>query len=154
AGTAALVGNSAFTVTATDTHGCSGSAFYVLSVTAAPPTNTVTIGGGLPCLSPANPCVQVPFTFTRGDAIGLRALGVVVQLDPARLRLCTPATPGVNVHLGTWASSFANRTVQVADLGGGRIEVDMVLLGPPCGETGGGSLFTLDVAALGPAGVG
>jgi len=153
-GTPTGTGNSAFTVTATDSRGCSGSAFYVLSVTAAPPANTVTPGTGLPCLSPVNACVPVPFTFTRGDATGLRALSVIVQLDPAKLRLCTPATPGVNVHLGTWAAGFANRTVQVADLGGGRIEVDLVLLGSPCGETGGGTLFTLDMAALGPAGTG
>src|SRR5260221_8845458 len=59
-----------------------------------------------------------------------------------------------NVHLGTWANTFTNRSVQVSDLGSGRYEVDVVLLGQPCGATGGGSLFTPDLAAQGPLGAG
>jgi hypothetical protein len=92
--------------------------------------------------------------LTRGDATGLRAVSVTLQLETAKLRLCVPGTPASNAHLGTWANTFTNRSVQLTDLGGGRYTVDVVILGQPCGATGGGSLFTLDLAAQGPLGAG
>src|SRR5262249_40368851 len=153
AGTPTTVGNSAFTVIATDTRGCAGSAFYTLGVSAPPLVNNVAVGSVAACLSPANPCVSVPFPFTRGNATPLRAMSVTVLLD-AKLRLCAPATPASNVHLGSWGATFTNRAVLVNDLGGGRYAVDIPLLGTPCGETGGGTLFALDVAAVGPGGRG
>src|SRR5262249_25683517 len=75
-------------------------------------------------------------------------------LETAKLRLASPGTPAANVHLGSWAAAFPNRSLQVTDLGGGRYTVDLILLGTPCGATAGGSLFTLDLAAVGPTGSG
>jgi hypothetical protein len=143
-----------FSVTATDTRGCSGVAGYTITVIAAPAVNSVSpVTTGL-CLNPAQPCVSIPFVLTRGDAIGLRGVSVTFQLDSSKLRLCTPGSPAANAHLSTWANTFTNRSLQVTDLGAGRYTVDAVLLGSPCGSTGDGSLFTFDVAAQGPVGVG
>ena len=153
-GTPSVAGISVFSLTAVDTRGCSGTTSYTLSVTSAPAVNSVAaVGTGL-CLNPLQLCVSLPFVLTRGDAIGLRAVSVTFQLETAKLRLCAPGTPASNAHLGTWANTFANRSVQLTDLGGGRYTVDVVILGQPCGATGGGSLFTLDLAAQGPLGTG
>jgi hypothetical protein len=152
-GTPATPGAWVFTVTATDDRGCLGAASYTVSITAAPPSNVVAAAGAGLCLDPAQTCVSVPFTLTRGDAIALRAVSVTFQLESGRLQLCNPV-PAANVQLGDWASAFPNRNLQVTDLGGGRYTVDLVLLGAACGETGGGTLFTVNVAAVGPTGTG
>ena len=153
-GTPAGPGVSVFTVSATDTRRCVGTSSYTLSVTAAPAVNSVAANGAGLCLNPLQTCVSLPFVLTRGDATGLRAVSVTLQLETAKLRPCTNGTLSSNVHLGTWANTFTNRSVQVSDLGSGRYEVDVVLLGQPCGATGGGSLFTFDLAAQGPLGTG
>jgi hypothetical protein len=153
-GTPSAAGLSVFSVTAIDTRGCRGTASYTIGVTAAPAVNSAAaVGTGL-CLNPQQVCVSLPFVLTRGDATGLRAVSVTFQLETAKLRLCTPGTPASNAHLGSWANTFANRNVQLTDLGGGRYTADVVILGQPCGATAGGSLFTLDVASQGPLGTG
>ena len=153
-GTPTAAGIAVFSVSATDVLGCVGTAGYTLTISPAPAVNAVAANGAGLCLNPGVPTVAVPFALTRGDATGLRGVSTTFQLEAAKLRLASPGTPAANVHLGTWAASFSNRSLQVSDLGGGRYTVDIVLLGAPCGETEGGSLFTLDVAAVGPTGTG
>src|SRR5262249_29174001 len=147
-------GISVFSVSASDVRGCIGTTGYTLTITSAPAVNSVAANGAGLCLNPAAPTVTVPFVLTRGDATGLRGVSVTFQLDTAHLRLAAPGTPASNVHLGDWANTFPNRNIQIADLGSGRFAVDVVLLGAPCGATAAGTLFTLDVAAVGPAGAG
>ena len=146
-------GNYAFAVSASDANGCTGTLNTMLSVTPTAAVNQVSVQTAGLCLNPGNTVVSVPFAVTRGDAIGLRGISVTFQLDTALLRLASPS-PAVNLHPGTWASGFGNRSLQITDLGGGRFTVDAVLLGSPCGATSGGSLFTLDLSAQGPAGAG
>ncbi len=153
-GTASVAGIALFSVTATDVRGCNGTGSYTLTVTAAPAVDLVAANTSGLCVSPAQTCVNVPFELTRGDSVGLRALSVTFQLETARLQLCTPGFPAGSIQLGTWADTFPNRSLQVTDLGGGRYTVDVVLLGAPCGATGGGSAFTVDVSAVGPTGSG
>jgi len=153
-GTPTGSGVSVFSVTATDVLGCAGTASYALTIAPAPAVNSVAANGAGLCLNPSVATVAVPFVLTRGDATGLRGVSTTFQLEAAKLRLASPGTPAANVHLGSWANTFPNRSVQIADLGGGRYTVDVVLLGAPCGATAGGSLFTLDVAAVGPTGTG
>jgi hypothetical protein len=153
-GTPTAAGVSVFSVTAADVLGCAGTAGYTLTIAPVPAVNHVAANGTGLCLNPSAPTVAVPFVLTRGDATALRGISTTFQLEASKLRLASPGTPASNVHLGTWAASFANRSVQVTDLGSGRYTVDLVLLGAPCGEPNGGSLFTLDVAAVGPTGTG
>ena len=152
-GPAAKAGLRAFDVLATDARGCTGTASYSIAVTAAPAVNAVAASGAGLCVNPAQPCVDVPFILTRGDSVGLRAVSVTFQLDVAKLQLCNPGPPSASVTLGTWASAFPNRVLQVTSLGNGRYTADVVLLGSNCGETGGGSLFQVQVAAVGPTGL-
>lgn len=153
-GTPSAAGIAVFSVTATDQRGCTGTASYTISITAAPAANTVAASGAGLCLNPAQACVSVPFNLVRGDAIGLRAVSVTLQLETAKLQLCAPGSPAANFHLGTWGASFNNRSLQVTSLGSGKYTVDVVLLGGPCGATTGGSVFSVDVAAVGPTGSG
>ncbi len=153
-GTPSVAGSAIFSVTATDVRGCRGTGSYTITVTAAPAVDLVAANGAGLCLNPAQACVSVPFELTRGDVVGLRGVSVTFQLETARLQLCNPGFPAGNVHLGTWADTFPNRSIQITDLGAGRYSVDVVLLGSPCGVTAGGSVFTLDVAAVGPTGPG
>ena len=153
-GSPSASGIAVFSVTATDLRGCVGTVSYTISVTPAPAVNSVAANGAGLCLNPVQTCVSVPFELTRGDAVGLRAVSVTLQLDAAKLQLCTPGFPAGSIHLGTWGDTFNNRSLQVTDLGGGRYTVDVVLLGGPCGATGGGSVFTADVSAVGPTGTG
>jgi len=152
-GTPTSPGAFAFTVTATDERGCSGSASYTVSITAAPAVNVVAAEGAGLCLDPAQTCVNVPFVLTRGDAVGLRGVSVTFELEAGMLDLCSPGPPS-NVMLGDWASAFSNRIAQVTQVAPGRYTVDVAILGAACGETGGGTLFTLSVKAVGPTGTG
>ncbi len=152
-GTPASPGVYAFDVSATDDRGCSGSAGYTLSITTAPPVNVVAANGAGLCLDPVQTCVSVPFQLTRGDAVGLRGVSVTLELEAGKLELCNPGPPS-NVTLGDWAGGFANRILQVTEVSPGRYTVDVAILGSACGETGGGTLFTVDVKAVGPTGTG
>ena len=154
AGAPSTAGTAVFSVRATDTRGCSATADYTISVTAAPAVNSVAaVTAGL-CLNPAVTSVTVPFVLTRGDATGLRGVSVTFQIETAKLRLANAGPAPLSIQPGTWAETFTNRSVQVTDLGGGRYTVDAVLLGAPCGATAGGSLFTVALAAQGPVGAG
>ncbi len=152
-GTPSAAGLYAFAITSADAEGCTGTANVSLSITTAPAVNAVAAQASGLCLNPARTVVSVPFVLTRGDATGLRGVSVTFQLDASKLRLAA-LSPAANLHPGTWAVGFANRSLQITDLGGGAYTVDAVLLGNPCGATAGGSLFTLDLSAQGPAGSG
>ena len=72
-----------------------------------------------------------------------------MQLDAAH-GLAPPGTPASSVHLGTLGEHVPEPFRSGStDLGAGRFTVDVVL-GAPCGATAGGTLFTLDLAAVGP----
>ena len=136
-----------------DAFDCFGSEVYTLAVFTDPAISHVTPSTTGLCLSAGHPCVNVPFTFQRGESTPAGAAHVTFHLDP-RLALCTPGTPASIIHPGSWLASFSNKTFQIIDHGGGSYSVDQALLGSPCGPTTGGVLFTVDVAAAGSDGVG
>jgi hypothetical protein len=151
-GTPTTPGLRAFDVMATDVRGCTGTVSHTIAITAAPAANAVAASAAGLCLNPAQPCVSIPFTLARGDSVELRAVSVTFQLEASKLQLCNPGPPSASVTLGTWASTFPNRVLQVTSLGDGRYTADVVLLGSNCGEPGGGTLFEVQVAAAGPTG--
>ena len=153
-GTPTSAGLAAFDVRATDARGCSGTASYTIAVTAAPAVNAVAASTAGLCVNPGQPCASVPFVLSRGDASELRAVSVTFQLETSKLQLCNPGPASASATLGSWASGFPNRTLQVTSLGDGRYTADVVLLGANCGESEGGTLFTVDVKAVGPTGTG
>ena len=158
AGTGAISGtppaatNSVVEFAVTDVYGCVARAVRVVSVFETPPASVIAaVGGGL-CLSTTRTCVSVPFAFTRADSVPVRAVSVTFRIDPAMLGLCTPGNPEASIQLGPWLDAFGNSFQQVTDHGGGTYSVDQVLLGEPCGATGGGVLFTVQLASTGPDG--
>jgi hypothetical protein len=146
-GTPTTVGAFAFSVDVTDVKACSGTRTYVLSIFSAPALSNVAANTSGLCISPAHPCVRVPFVFDRADASPAMALSATFQIDVSKLSLCTPANPGVSVRPGTWLAGFA-RSFQVVDNGGGSYTVDQTILGTPCGATGGGQVFTVDLKSV------
>ena len=147
-GTPTAAGSAVFTIGVTDTAGCIGSEAYVLDIFATPPVSSVAANTAGLCISPANPCVGVPFEYTRGESTEVRGVKVSFQIDASMLSLCTPGTPAASIHPGSWFGAFTNRDIQVTDLGSGAYTVDMVLLGEPCGITNGGTLFTVDLQSV------
>ena len=130
------------TIAAVDAFDCFGSEVYTLAVFTDPAISHVTPSTTGLCLSAGHPCVNVPFTFQRGESTPAGAAHVTFHLDP-RLALCTPGTPASSIHPGSWLASFSNKTFQIIDHGGGSYSVDQALLGSPCGPTTGGVLFSL-----------
>uniref|UniRef100_A0A832HZT5 FlgD/Vpr Ig-like domain-containing protein n=1 Tax=Eiseniibacteriota bacterium TaxID=2212470 RepID=A0A832HZT5_UNCEI len=152
AGTPLAGGNAAFSVSVTDAYGCAATADRTLTVFATPPISTVTPATGGACLSATRTCVTVPFVFTRSDSAPVRVVSVTFRADPARLALCTPGDPGASIRQGPWLDAFGNTLQQIVAHGDGSFTVDQAILGLPCGATGGGVLFTVDLAAAGPDG--
>ena len=152
-GTPTVTGTASFTVSATDAFNCTGATSYTLSVFIDPAISLILpVTTGL-CVSTSQPCVTVPFVYQRGEASAARSAHVVFQLD-SRFALCTPATPTTSIRAGSWLSTFTNTTFQVTDNGAGSYTVDLSLTGLPCGQTAGGTLFTVDVAGVGGDGIG
>jgi FlgD Ig-like domain/Cohesin domain len=87
------------------------------------------------CVSLAHPCVTVPVTLQRDDAIGVLGYSVTFTLSP-ELTLCGSITS---------AGFLANPYYHVTDHGDGSYTVDEATLGVPCGATGGGTLFNIPV---------
>lgn len=148
-GTPSAAGVHVFTLTATDRKGCSGSETYTLTVNGSPVTSLVTPDGAGDCLTPSQPCVTVPFMFSRGDSVPLRAISVTFNIANSKLALCAAGPPSASIRPGTWLAAFPNNNFQVTSLGGGNYTVDQVLLGLPCGVTTGGELFVVDLKSLG-----
>lgn len=153
-GTPTTAGVSVFTVTATDARGCTGSQTYTLSIFSGAATSTIAANGSGICITPMLPCAAVPMVFTRGESTPVRAVSVTFQLDASKLALCTPGSPAASIHPGSWLGSFTNYVSQVTSNGGGSYTVDLSLLGVPCGITNGGTLFAMDLKAVGPDGAG
>lgn len=115
---------------------------------APPADNVITPVSPVVCLTPANPCVQVPVNITRSTSDGLRGFSIDVQLS-AGLTLCAP------VDEGTYLSNVGGTQFQVLSNGGGSYTIDGSILGLPCGATAlTGNLFTLNLGSLLPSATG
>ena len=115
---------------------------------APPADNTITPVSPVSCVTPANPCVQVPVNIARTSSDGLRAFSIDVQLS-AGLTFCAP------VGEGTYLSSVGSTQFQVVSNGGGSYTIDGSILGLPCGATAAsGTLFTLNLGSLLPSATG
>ncbi|MBK9776166.1 MAG: hypothetical protein IPP62_07400 [bacterium] len=110
--------------------------------------STVNVADAPACLTPTNTCVTIPVTFNRLDTTASRGVSVTFQLSP-ELVLCT-GVPSTSITMatgvGSWSSGFSNLNHQIIDNGGGSYTVDRAVLGSPCGPTGGGVLFNLNLA--------
>jgi hypothetical protein len=106
-----------------------------------------TVGFGAQTGGPT--CVTVPVTITRSTATPARSASVTIQLD-ANLVLCS--TPATSILRGPWLDTWGSVTpfFSVASLGGGRYQIDQVVIGSPCGPTGNAVMFTVDVAKANP----
>ena len=153
-GTPTAPGTGAFDATATHASGCAGTGTFLLSAFTDPYASSVAASTAGLCISSARPCVSVPFVYTRGESAAALGASVTFRIDTARFSLCTPATPASSIHAGSWLAGYANASLFVTDLGGGRYTVDQALLGAPCGPTTGGVLFSADLQAAGSDGVG
>jgi cohesin domain-containing protein/flagellar hook capping protein FlgD len=93
------------------------------------------------CITPTNPCVDVPVNIARSSTQGMRAFSVDVLLS-SNLTLCAPTDEG------SYLNSIGATQFQVLSNGGGSYTVDCSILGLPCGATAAtGTLFTLHVAS-------
>ena len=99
---------------------------------------------GTTALSSAHTCVTVPFVFARADSTPVRGYSVRFHLSP-ELAQC-----GASVTEGSYLSRVAGTQLFVTSNGGGSFTVDCGILGPVCGATGSGTLFSLDLAAVQP----
>jgi hypothetical protein len=124
--------------------------------------DTVTVGihppdvvrvdpGTVRCLNVANPCDTVDMVFSRIDTTHVRGYSVTFQLS-SELMLCS--TVASSIRQGPYLSSVGSTQYQVHDDGGGMYTVDCAILGDPCGATGSGTLFTVDVKGSGGDGTG
>ncbi len=146
-GVPTVAGAFPFSVGVTDARNCTGSATYVLSIFHSPAQSFVVANTNGLCISSAHPCVSVPFEYQRSDSVPARAMSVTFQIDVTKCSLCTPGTPAQSIHAGSWLADF-DRSFQVVDLGGGAYKVDQTILGFPCGTTGGGQVFSVDVKSV------
>ncbi len=153
-GTPTTAGTAVFSVAVTDAYGCSGSANYTLDVFLTPPASIVAANTSTSCLSDQNPCVSIPFVYSRADSVPARGISVTFQIDTTLFVLCNAGPAALSIHPGPWLSGFTNTNFQVVDHGGGSYTVDQAIFGVPCGITTGGVLFTVDLASAGPDGTG
>ncbi len=86
-----------------------------------------------------HPCVTVPVVITRTNPTPLMGFSVTVQLS-SNLALC-----GAEFVSGGYP--LAPRSFHVTPASGNRWIIDDVTLGSPCGVTGDGTLFTVDVTS-------
>lgn len=152
-GTPAVAGTYTFTASVSDSVGCSGSRSYTVTTFDAPITATIGADANGLCLSGAHPYVSVPFVLTRTDTTHARAASVSFLLDTTRVALRTPAHPDSSVHVGPWFDGMTTVAAEI-DAGDGSYVLDVSILGEPCGPSTGGTLFTLDLVAVGPTGTG
>ena len=100
------------------------------------------------CITPTYPCVQVPVVYNRIDTTPVRGYSVTLTLS-ANLALC-----GAGIVQGAYLSGVGGTHYEVIANGGGSYTVDCTILGLPCGATGTGTLFTLNLASSDPSGTG
>ncbi len=116
------------------------SSLRLLDVGAAASDVVQPVVGGA-SITPASTCVSIPFSIVRLDATPARAFSVTFHLS-AELATC-----GASVVEGDYLSSVAGTQLFTTDNGGGSFTVDCGILGPVCGATGSGRLFTLQLSA-------
>ena len=106
------------------------------------------------CLNAAFPCDTVEVVFKRRDTTPVRGFSVTFTLS-SELELCDPDV-WASIREGTYLSNVAgpNTHFEVVSNGGGSYTVDCAILGLPCGATGDGVLFTIDVKGSGGDGTG
>jgi hypothetical protein len=92
------------------------------------------------------PCVTVPVTITRMNAVPLRGYSVTLQLS-SNLTLCGAGFVSTGYPL-------APRSFHITAAGVNRWTIDDVTLGTPCGATDSGTLFTVAVTSSGADGSG
>jgi cysteine-rich repeat protein len=95
-------------------------------------------------LSSAHNCVSIPFVFARTDSTPVRGYSVRFHLS-AELAQC-----GAGVVENEYLSDIGGTQMFVNYNGGGSYTVDCSILGPVCGATGNGHLFTVDLSAVQP----
>jgi hypothetical protein len=97
-------------------------------------------------ISTVTPCVAVPVIVTRTDPTPAIGYSVTFELS-SNLSLC-----GAQIQSGGYP--LEPRQLQVIPLGSNQWTVDEVTLGTPCGASGSGTLFTIDVTSADPTGSG
>jgi len=103
------------------------------------------------CLSYNLPCDTVDVVFDRDDTTPIRGYSVTFELS-AELELCSDIYS--SIREGSYLSGISGTHFEVTSLGGGLYTVDCAILGIPCGATGNGMLFTLDIQGSGGDGTG
>ena len=120
----------------------------VASFAAVAATNTIIPVSPGVCITPSQPCVQVPVQIARSTSEPLRGFSIDVLLSTG-LTFCAP------VDEGSYLSTIGSTQFQIVDNGGGSYTIDCAILGLPCGATAAaGSLFTLNLGSALPGGIG
>jgi hypothetical protein len=111
--------------------------------------NTVTPTPEATCLSIGHPCNLVSFLLARSSAAPARGYSVTFQLSDD-LALCNGALS--DIVKGSYFDGYGYDAAQfeILDNGGGSYTADCAILGTPCGPTGNGTLFTVNVKKVGP----
>lgn len=105
------------------------------------------------CLTPYDPCLEIPFDLVRAGVDAVRAYSVTFSLSP-ELQLCEGLS---SIREGTFLSDYCGGACtffQADDNGDGTYTVDCTILGSDCGPTGSGTLLAVDVTHTGEDGVG
>jgi hypothetical protein len=89
--------------------------------------------------------------FSRDDTTPVRGFSVTFELS-SELELC--GSIAGSIREGTYLSGTGGTHYEVTSNGGGSYTVDCAILGLPCGSTGDGLLFTIDVQGSGGDGIG
>ena len=111
-----------------------------------PPDAIAVDPATLRCLNIVNPCDTVGVVFTRVDSTPVRGYSVTFQLS-GELALCGGLA--ASIRQGTYLNSVGGTHYEVSYNGSGSYTVDCAILGTPCGATGSGTLFTIDVKGSG-----
>jgi hypothetical protein len=103
------------------------------------------------CLSADAPCDEVEVLFSREDTTPVRGYSVTFELS-SELELCDVLSASITE--GSYLSGIGTTYFYTTDNGGGSYTVDCSIAGLPCGATGDGVLFTIDVQGSGGDGTG
>jgi hypothetical protein len=104
------------------------------------------------CLNASHPCDTVDVKFSRLDTTPVRGYSVTFEIS-SELELCD-SNIWASIRQGPYLSGVSATHYEVADMGGGVYTVDCAILGLPCGATGDGVLFTIDIEGSGGDGTG
>jgi PKD repeat protein len=134
-------GDFTVTLSVTDPQLLTGEAFTI--ATSVPP-DTVLIGDIDGCLSQADSCRTVAFTFERLSTTPARGASVTFRLSP-ELQLCH-GNPNLDIQMGSWLQDYLPSVLfAVESNSDGSYTVDQAILGDPCGVTTGGQLFSISI---------